>query len=70
MNPRREIFIALPVKALKRALSKLERWVAVEIYLWEIQQCSSDGDIARQPHTCRSELARDGLVSAEISSAA
>jgi len=32
MNQRREIVIALPVSAMKQALSKLERLLAEEIY--------------------------------------
>jgi hypothetical protein len=32
MNQRREIVIALPVSAMKQALSKLERLLAAEIY--------------------------------------
>jgi len=32
MNQRREIVIALPVSAMKQALSKLERLLAGEIY--------------------------------------
>jgi hypothetical protein len=32
MNQRREIVIALPVSAMKQALSKLERLLGAEIY--------------------------------------
>jgi hypothetical protein len=41
MNQRREIVIALPVSAMKQALSKLERLFAGEIYGRRERECPS-----------------------------
>jgi hypothetical protein len=69
MNHRREIFIALPVSAMKQALSKLERLLHGQIYVGVLKR-SQPAAAPTGSRTPMEELPQAAIFSAHLNSLA